>query len=377
MSLREDARPVLAGWRTAVVDLVIGAAAAEVAFQVRFNLRGATHWDLGPRARLAWVVVAALAVALSHFLRSVRARTASGETLARPTLGVDSDAALAWAGFATLAAVAAMYSLGVVPDAIAVAILAVTTWLLLLIAERLRPRLRPWRDEVVLGIPWSALALWWLWLRPSAWERSFGLVQRDEPLVVADSYLLAWILAWGRHALGTHPWRLFEAPIFFPVGSTLALSDHLLGILPLFARGEGPGWVGWMLAGLALVPPWRGRRSAIAVGLALVAMGVLVGVGPGGLPKALESLSPYRLLVATLPGFSTVRLPYRMIVVAQLGVALLAALGFDRIGRGVSPRLRPALAAVAIAAMLATQWSRPALSIEPETLWRDVSPAIR
>lgn len=144
-----------------------------------------------------------------------------------------------------------------------------------------------------------------------------------------------------------------------------------------WARGEGPGWVGWMLAALALVPPWRGRSSAIAIGLALVSTGVLVGVGPGGLPGVLGAISPYRLLVAILPGFSTVRLPYRMVVVAQLGVALLAALGFERIGRDASPRIRPVLATVAIAAMLATQAARPALSLERETLWRDVSPAIR
>ena len=50
-----------------------------------------------------------------------------------------------------------------------------------------------------------------------------------------DSYLNVWILAWDVHALGTRPGRLFNANIFYPFKNTLALSEHMLGNLPVFA----------------------------------------------------------------------------------------------------------------------------------------------
>ncbi len=45
----------------------------------------------------------------------------------------------------------------------------------------------------------------------------------------------SWILAWDVHALTTHPLRLFDANLAYPLERSLAFSDHLLGILPLFA----------------------------------------------------------------------------------------------------------------------------------------------
>ena len=51
-----------------------------------------------------------------------------------------------------------------------------------------------------------------------------------------DVTLNAWILAWGSHALATG--RLsgfFDANIFYPEPLTLAYSEHLLGVLPIFA----------------------------------------------------------------------------------------------------------------------------------------------
>src|SRR5262249_2411186 len=50
-----------------------------------------------------------------------------------------------------------------------------------------------------------------------------------------DTYLNTWILAWVTHALGTPATRLFDANIFYPLRRTLALSEHLLGVQPLFA----------------------------------------------------------------------------------------------------------------------------------------------
>jgi hypothetical protein len=50
-----------------------------------------------------------------------------------------------------------------------------------------------------------------------------------------DPLLVAWILAWGVHALTTDPWNLFHANILYPAENTLALSEHMLGVLPIFA----------------------------------------------------------------------------------------------------------------------------------------------
>jgi hypothetical protein len=55
------------------------------------------------------------------------------------------------------------------------------------------------------------------------------------PSQPGDSLLNAWILAWDFHALINHPWSLFHANIFYPAPNTLALSEHMLGVLPIFA----------------------------------------------------------------------------------------------------------------------------------------------
>jgi hypothetical protein len=50
-----------------------------------------------------------------------------------------------------------------------------------------------------------------------------------------DPLLNVWIMAWGFHALTTNPWNLFNVNIYYPASNTLALSEHLLGVLPIFA----------------------------------------------------------------------------------------------------------------------------------------------
>lgn len=52
---------------------------------------------------------------------------------------------------------------------------------------------------------------------------------------LGDPLLNAWILAWDFHALTTDPWNLFNANILYPAEKTLAFSEHLLGVLPIFA----------------------------------------------------------------------------------------------------------------------------------------------
>lgn len=53
--------------------------------------------------------------------------------------------------------------------------------------------------------------------------------------VLSDPLLNAWILAWDVHALLRDPLHLFDGNIFYPVERSLAFSDHLLGVLPIFA----------------------------------------------------------------------------------------------------------------------------------------------
>jgi hypothetical protein len=55
------------------------------------------------------------------------------------------------------------------------------------------------------------------------------------PSDLGDPLLVTWILAWDFHALSTDPWNLFNANIFYPVENTLALSEHMVAVLALFA----------------------------------------------------------------------------------------------------------------------------------------------
>jgi len=50
-----------------------------------------------------------------------------------------------------------------------------------------------------------------------------------------DPLLNAWILAWDYRALTTDPWNLFNANTFYPAEHALTFSEHLLGVLPIFA----------------------------------------------------------------------------------------------------------------------------------------------
>jgi hypothetical protein len=55
------------------------------------------------------------------------------------------------------------------------------------------------------------------------------------PGALGDPVLVTWILAWGSHALITDPLNLFNANIFYPVQNTLALSEHMIAVVPIFA----------------------------------------------------------------------------------------------------------------------------------------------
>lgn len=95
-----------------------------------------------------------------------------------------------------------------------------------------------------------------------------------------DASLNTWVLAWVAHILPRAPWRLFEAPIFYPDAHTLAYSEHLLvpALIgaPFLWAGASPVVVHNLLimAGLALsawsmflvLARWTGSTSAAVTG---------------------------------------------------------------------------------------------------------------
>ncbi|MFN8178966.1 MAG: hypothetical protein U0167_13635 [bacterium] len=59
----------------------------------------------------------------------------------------------------------------------------------------------------------------------------------DQPANLGDSSLNTWILTWSAHALARHPFSrsgLFNAPIYWPHDLTLAYSDLLLPLVPVY-----------------------------------------------------------------------------------------------------------------------------------------------
>ena len=86
---------------------------------------------------------------------------------------------------------------------------------------------------------WRRLPLWVLLgltlLQPTP-HRVSSTVAGD----LGDSMFLTWTLAWGAKALRTDPLAAFDAPIFHPESQTLALSDPMLSVAPVFGIFE---WV--------------------------------------------------------------------------------------------------------------------------------------
>lgn len=132
-----------------------------------------------------------------------------------------------------------------------------------------------------------------------------------------------------------------------------------------------PGVVPLVLASLALVGPrlsaaahatdegrrgwslraWLAQPSALYLGVALVALWLSAGPPVGLWP-----------LVYWLPGLNFVRAPSRFVLLAILGVAVLAGFGFDRI---VAGRTRRRLATGLVAACLVAEFAAIPLGTEP------------
>jgi len=116
-----------------------------------------------------------------------------------------------------------------------------------------------------------------------------------------DGRLVTWILAWGAHAATTAPTTLFDANIFYPRSNAFALSENLLGSMPLAAP--------FALAGL----PVLGYNVVLLLSFFLfglttalwvryltgnLAAGLVAGVAATFAPSRLGQLPHLQLLVA-------------------------------------------------------------------------------
>src|SRR5262249_24076829 len=81
------------------------------------------------------------------------------------------------------------------------------------------------------------------------------------------------------------------------------------------------------------------------------------------------------LLVEIVPGLGTIRMPARFVVIAQLGFALLAAVGAEGLSRRIPRRLVWPAAIAAAALALWTFSPLPPLPIEREQTAADLAPA--
>jgi hypothetical protein len=134
-----------------------------------------------------------------------------------------------------------------------------------------------------------------------------------------------------------------------------------------YLQSGGVGTVGYALGALALVAGWRGGAYPRVLALLACGLGLLLACGPRIQAGSVALWSPYALLFEWLPGFAAIRLPFRFLFIAQLGFALLAALGLREIARRLPPALGWPLAALAVAGALGLDGARPphALHAEP------------
>jgi hypothetical protein len=188
-----------------------------------------------------------------------------------------------------------------------------------------------------------------------------------------ETYMTLIVL--GIFGVVTAPWRNVSWLIVCAVagagmcvlGATLAAAQLLptLELAPLSIRGEGVNWADAVAGSLpsylavrALLPPYwinvpyteyLGYVGVVALTLAFLAVlcgrprpvvfGVLVSFL--GLFLALgENNGWYGLIFTAVPGFDTFRVPARWLLLWEFGVAILAAVGADWIGRGSLVHLR-------------------------------------
>lgn len=108
---------------------------------------------------------------------------------------------------------------------------------------------------------------------------------------------------------------------------------------PIYGEPAFPGLVLLILAPIGAISGWRAaarRRTAVIAGVALVLVGLALGLGAG--PTGWRRFLPYRLLFEYVPGWEALRATGRAWVVGLLGVGLLAGLGALAVGRWLAGR---------------------------------------
>jgi hypothetical protein len=128
-----------------------------------------------------------------------------------------------------------------------------------------------------------------------------------------DERLVAYILAWGAHALGTRPLDLFAMPINYPAPRQLTGSEHLLSTQILFAPCfwlTGNAVLAANLATFATYPLGAAATYWLAVRigcdpLVAFAAGLALVLGPGQVPAHLHLLQYPVLFLPLVAGMLT------------------------------------------------------------------------
>ncbi len=168
---------------------------------------------------------------------------------------------------------------------------------------------------------------------------------------------------------------LFSGPIKVRVGSTVLLASRsawrpllmaaaaaalriaLLRRVPFAAAIRRGGWREVLRRALSVVRRWRERlRQSPAAFYGLLGAGTVLLAMPRPF-----TLWPY---VYELPGFSFIRVPSRITILGVLCVAMLAAIGFDRLSRRLAPARQRVLALI-VGVLLVAEFAAMPLSVQP------------
>jgi hypothetical protein len=192
-----------------------------------------------------------------------------------------------------------------------------------------------WRDigapGAALLLPLGLLALPYLQV-----QKEMGLVRTLEN----------WTPAWESFlASPTHVHRWLLARLFDTSINARASAFLFPGIIPL------------ALASVALLSQRPHRRYVVLYG-AIAIVAVLLSVGPP------LSIWPY---VYWLPGLNFIRIPSRFFLLAVLGIAVLAAVGFERVASLLESKPRRALTVV-VCALLLAEFAAIPLALTPYTI---------
>ena len=168
------------------------------------------------------------------------------------------------------------------------------------------------------------------------------------------------------------PWRALEYLWPNVAGRQFPLHQRWMSAIPAEGRIWTPSLYMGLLPLLLAITPWSVRRTAapqtrllswLVLLAGLASLGIYgpvwalreLGFAPG--PDATwhvgdEIGGVYWLMTVLLPGYVYFRYPAKLLVVASLGLSLLAARGWDEAWHRSSPRLHRWLAAVSIASLL-------------------------